>query len=180
MCVPNQERRIVKWSTHEAQGACAEAPPTPDPAPPRPRPRCCHRNPESDMAATSRKERLLKLPAAALPKSPSLAPGPAAPIRERPKKWLVYPQPPKSSRMSPSVLRWLQGLDLSFFPRNISRCWSGRALAAWRAHPPEQSSLLVCAAHPAVTQGLSWDCLARSTPSLVTRTRTSTLTHSPP
>ncbi|NP_001171394.1 spermatogenesis-associated protein 4 [Sus scrofa] len=82
------------------------------------------------MAATSRKERLLKLPAAALPKSPSLAPGPAAPIRERPKKWLVYPQPPKSSRMSPSVLRWLQGLDLSFFPRNISRDFSNGFLIA--------------------------------------------------
>ncbi|MBV99692.1 Spermatogenesis-associated protein 4, partial [Eschrichtius robustus] len=73
------------------------------------------------MAAAGLAGELLTLPAATVPKSPSLAPRPAAPMRGRPKKCLVYPHPPKSSRVSPSVLRWLQGLDLSFFPRNISR-----------------------------------------------------------
>lgn len=113
--------------------APAEAPPThgPRPAALRPRPHeapprrgCCHRNPESDMAAAGLGGRLLTLPAAALPKSPSLSLQAAAPIRGKPKKYLVYPHPPKSSRLSPSVLRWLQGLDLTFFPRNVNRCRS--------------------------------------------------------
>ncbi|KAJ8787660.1 hypothetical protein J1605_022818 [Eschrichtius robustus] len=116
---PTRSRRTPNWRTREAQGARAEAPP-----PPRPRPLRCHRNPESAMAAAGLAGELLTLPAATVPKSPSLAPRPAAPMRGRPKKCLVYPHPPKSSRVSPSVLRWLQGLDLSFFPRNISRCWS--------------------------------------------------------
>ncbi|XP_039073136.1 spermatogenesis-associated protein 4 isoform X2 [Hyaena hyaena] len=73
------------------------------------------------MAAAGLGGRLLTLPAAALPKSPSLSVQPAAPIRGKPKKCLVYPHPPKSSRLSPSVLRWLQGLDLTFFPRNVNR-----------------------------------------------------------
>ncbi|KAM7111056.1 spermatogenesis-associated protein 4 [Molossus nigricans] len=48
----------------------------------------------------------------------------------RPKKCLVYPHPPRSSRLSPSVLRWLQGLDLTFFPRNINRDFSNGFLIA--------------------------------------------------
>ncbi|XP_004389967.1 spermatogenesis-associated protein 4 [Trichechus manatus latirostris] len=62
--------------------------------------------------------------AAAVAKSSSLSPQLAAPIRGKSKKGLVYPHPPRRSRLSRSVLRWLQGLDLSFFPRNISRCSS--------------------------------------------------------
>uniref|UniRef100_A0A452VFN4 Spermatogenesis-associated protein 4 n=1 Tax=Ursus maritimus TaxID=29073 RepID=A0A452VFN4_URSMA len=62
-----------------------------------------------------------KIQIKALPTSPSFSPQPAAPIRGKPKKCLVYPHPPKSSRLSRSVLRWLQGLDLTFFPRNVSR-----------------------------------------------------------
>ncbi|XP_028337647.1 spermatogenesis-associated protein 4 isoform X2 [Physeter macrocephalus] len=80
------------------------------------------------MAAAGLGGELLALPT--VPKSPSLAPRPAAPMRGRPKKCLVYPHPPKSSRVSPSVLRWLQGLDLSFFPRNISRDFSNGFLIA--------------------------------------------------
>ncbi|ELK08808.1 Spermatogenesis-associated protein 4 [Pteropus alecto] len=73
------------------------------------------------MAAAGPEENCLTVPAAALPKSSSILPQPSAPVRGRPKKCLVYPHPPKSSRLSRSVLRWLQGLDLSFFPRNINR-----------------------------------------------------------
>uniref|UniRef100_A0A2K5IIF4 Spermatogenesis-associated protein 4 n=1 Tax=Colobus angolensis palliatus TaxID=336983 RepID=A0A2K5IIF4_COLAP len=74
------------------------------------------------MAAAGRGKGYWTLTAAALAKSPSLSPQLAAPIRGRPKKCLVYPPAPKNSRLSRSVLRWLQGLDLSFFPRNINRC----------------------------------------------------------
>ncbi|XP_006930608.1 spermatogenesis-associated protein 4 isoform X2 [Felis catus] len=82
------------------------------------------------MAAAGLGRRLLTLPAAALPKSPSLSLQAAAPIRGKPKKYLVYPHPPKSSRLSPSVLRWLQGLDLTFFPRNVNRDFSNGFLIA--------------------------------------------------
>lgn len=74
------------------------------------------------MAAAGQGEECVIVPAAVPAKSSSLLPQPAVPIRGKPKKGLVYPHPPRSSRLSPSVLRWLQGLDLSFFPRNISRC----------------------------------------------------------
>ncbi|MBZ3885148.1 Spermatogenesis-associated protein 4 [Sciurus carolinensis] len=73
------------------------------------------------MAAAGLEEKYLTMPAAALAKSLSLLPQPAAPHRGSPKKCLVYPHPPRSSRLSPSILRWLQGLNLSFFPRNILR-----------------------------------------------------------
>lgn len=76
------------------------------------------------MAAAGQAEESSPLPAAAPcnPASPSLPP--AVPARKKTKKCVVYPHPPRSSRLSRSVLRWLQGLDLSFFPRNIIRCWS--------------------------------------------------------
>ncbi|XP_029789898.1 spermatogenesis-associated protein 4 isoform X2 [Suricata suricatta] len=82
------------------------------------------------MTAAGPGGRLLTLPAAAPPKSASRSLQPAAPIRGKPKKCVVYPHPPKSSRLSPSVLRWLQGLDLTFFPRNVNRDFSNGFLIA--------------------------------------------------
>ncbi|MEJ1285123.1 spermatogenesis associated 4 [Cricetulus griseus] len=67
------------------------------------------------MAAAGQAEECSPLPAAAPFKA-------AVPVRKKPKKCLVYPHPPRCSRLSRSVLRWLQGLDLSFFPRNVTRC----------------------------------------------------------
>ncbi|CAI9171608.1 unnamed protein product [Rangifer tarandus platyrhynchus] len=82
------------------------------------------------MAAADPGEGLLTQPAAARCKSRSILPCQAAPNGGKPKKCLVYPHPPKSSRLSRSVLRWLQGLDLTFFPRNISRDFSNGFLIA--------------------------------------------------
>ncbi|XP_065803698.1 spermatogenesis-associated protein 4 [Muntiacus reevesi] len=82
------------------------------------------------MAAAGPGEGLLTQPAAARSKSRSILPSQAAPNGGKPRKCLVYPHPPKSSRLSPSVLRWLQGLDLTFFPRNISRDFSNGFLIA--------------------------------------------------
>ncbi|KAM6149606.1 spermatogenesis-associated protein 4 [Erethizon dorsatum] len=82
------------------------------------------------MAAAGQAEKCLAPPAAARSKSPALSPQPAAPIRGKPRKCVVYPHPPKNSRVSRSVLRWLQGLNLTFFPRNISRDFSNGFLVA--------------------------------------------------
>nr|XP_021525781.1 spermatogenesis-associated protein 4 [Aotus nancymaae] len=82
------------------------------------------------MAACGQGKGYLTPQAAVLAKSTSLSPQLAAPTRGRPKKCLVYPLTPKSSHLSPSVLRWLQGLDLSFFPRNINRGFSNGFLIA--------------------------------------------------
>ncbi|KAM5277857.1 spermatogenesis-associated protein 4 [Hipposideros larvatus] len=81
------------------------------------------------MAASRREEGFLTLPAAALPNS-SLPSQPSVPNRGEPKKCLVYPHPPKRSCLPPSILRWLQSLDLTFFPRNINRDFSNGFLIA--------------------------------------------------
>ncbi|XP_077000722.1 spermatogenesis-associated protein 4 [Tamandua tetradactyla] len=82
------------------------------------------------MAAAGLGRRLGTLRAAAPADSPFTSPPAAAPVRARPRQGLVYPQPPKSCRLCRSVLRWLQGLELSFFPRNISRDFSNGYLIA--------------------------------------------------
>ncbi|XP_052018676.1 spermatogenesis-associated protein 4 [Apodemus sylvaticus] len=81
------------------------------------------------MAAAGQAEECLPLPAAESSKT-TLPTPPAVPAGKKPKKCLVYPHPPRSSRLSRSVLRWLQGLDLSFFPRNVTRDFSNGYLVA--------------------------------------------------
>ncbi|XP_054421800.1 spermatogenesis-associated protein 4 [Pteronotus mesoamericanus] len=95
------------------------------------------------MAAAGRRKVTLMEPVAALPKPGPPPPQPSAPAPGRPKKCLVYPQPPKSSRLPPSVLRWLQGLDLTFFPRNVSRDFSNGFLIAeiFTIHYPQDLQL---------------------------------------
>ncbi|XP_050003273.1 spermatogenesis-associated protein 4 isoform X1 [Alexandromys fortis] len=82
------------------------------------------------MAAAGQADECSPLPAAAPSKPASPALPPAVPARKKIKKCLVYPHPPRSSRLSRTVLRWLQGLDLSFFPRNITRDFSNGYLVA--------------------------------------------------
>ncbi|XP_040587730.1 spermatogenesis-associated protein 4 [Mesocricetus auratus] len=82
------------------------------------------------MAAAGQTEECLLLPAAAPSKSASPSLPPAVPVRKKAKECLVYPHPPRCSRLSRSVLRWLQGLDLSFFPRNVTRDFSNGYLVA--------------------------------------------------
>ncbi|XP_007528338.1 spermatogenesis-associated protein 4 [Erinaceus europaeus] len=61
---------------------------------------------------------------------PSLSLQSAASICREPKTCVIYRHPPKSSHVSRTVLRWLQRLDLSFFPRNINRDFSNGFLVA--------------------------------------------------
>ncbi|XP_051025879.1 spermatogenesis-associated protein 4 [Acomys russatus] len=82
------------------------------------------------MAAAGPAEEPSSLPAAA-PSKPAPPSLPAAVTAGRkPKARLVYPHPPRNSRLSRSVLRWLQALDLSFFPRNVTRDFSNGYLVA--------------------------------------------------
>ncbi|XP_034376725.1 spermatogenesis-associated protein 4 [Arvicanthis niloticus] len=80
------------------------------------------------MAAAGQTEESLPQPAES--SKTTLPTPPAVPAGKKPKKCLVYPHPPRSSRLSRSVLRWLQGLDLSFFPRNVTRDFSNGYLVA--------------------------------------------------
>ncbi|XP_045142508.1 spermatogenesis-associated protein 4 [Echinops telfairi] len=82
------------------------------------------------MAAAGPTGRRWWPPAAASAEPSPLPPQPAAPARGKPRAGLVYPPPPKRCRLSRPVLRWLQSLDLTFFPRNISRDFSNGFLVA--------------------------------------------------
>ncbi|XP_036106060.1 spermatogenesis-associated protein 4 [Molossus molossus] len=82
------------------------------------------------MAAEGPRKAILRARAAAPPQAQSHSSQTSDAVPGRPKKCLVYPHPPRSSRLSPSVLRWLQGLDLTFFPRNINRDFSNGFLIA--------------------------------------------------
>ena len=123
------------------------------------------------MAAAGPRGGLLTQPAAARPKTRSVLPCQAAPNGQKPKKCLVYPHPPKSSRLSRSVLRWLQSLDLTFFPRNISRCWSrsGPRTPRGAEGPAKQAGI-----H---SGALSRDCPRTRLPTTHTHTHTLTCTH---
>nr|KAF6370679.1 spermatogenesis associated 4 [Myotis myotis] len=97
------------------------------------------------MAASRQKKAILQVPWAAQANLSPLSsqasevakanlPPPSSQASEaapgRPKKYLVYPHPPRRSRLSRSILRWLQSLDLTFFPRNINRDFSNGFLVA--------------------------------------------------
>ncbi|XP_006882333.1 PREDICTED: spermatogenesis-associated protein 4 [Elephantulus edwardii] len=82
------------------------------------------------MPATTLERQLIEPTASVVDKLPSLLPPPAAPIREKPKKGLLHLHYPRRSHLSRPILRWLQGLDLSFFPRNITRDFSNGYLIA--------------------------------------------------
>ncbi|XP_004640304.1 spermatogenesis-associated protein 4 [Octodon degus] len=82
------------------------------------------------MAAAGQAEECLAPPVAAWSKPSAASPKLAALTSRKLGKCVVYPPPPKNSRVSRSVLRWLQGLNLSFFPRNISRDFSNGFLIA--------------------------------------------------
>ncbi|XP_006970975.3 spermatogenesis-associated protein 4 [Peromyscus maniculatus bairdii] len=81
------------------------------------------------MAAAGQADECSSQPAAAPSKSSSPLPS-AVSVQKKPKKCMMYPHPPRSSRLSRTVLRWLQELDLSFFPRNITRDFSNGYLVA--------------------------------------------------
>nr|KAF6375420.1 spermatogenesis associated 4 [Pipistrellus kuhlii] len=84
------------------------------------------------------------MPQAAQAKLPHLSSSqPSQAGSGRPRKGLVYPHPPRRSRLSRSILRWLQSLDLTFFPRNISRDFSNGYLIAeiFAIHYPWDLSL---------------------------------------
>ncbi|XP_055969862.1 spermatogenesis-associated protein 4 [Sorex fumeus] len=67
--------------------------------------------------------------APALPLSRSVSPESSARVYVRPKH-VVYPHAPKNSRLSRCILRWLQSLNLSFFPKNVNRDFSNGYLVA--------------------------------------------------
>lgn len=75
------------------------------------------------MAAASRAETASALvPAAEAAVRPLSRPAsPEARVYAQP-RCVTYPHPPRKSRLSRCILRWLQSLDLSFFPRNVNRC----------------------------------------------------------
>ncbi|XP_003469171.1 spermatogenesis-associated protein 4 isoform X2 [Cavia porcellus] len=82
------------------------------------------------MAAAGQVKEYLEPPAAAPTESSALSAQPPARTHGKHNKCSGYPQIPKNSRLSRSVLRWLQGMNLSFFPRNISRDFSNGFLIA--------------------------------------------------
>ncbi|XP_014321220.2 spermatogenesis-associated protein 4 [Myotis lucifugus] len=82
------------------------------------------------MAASRQKKAILQVPWAAQANLPPLSSQASEAAPGRPKKYLVYPHPPRRSRLSRSILRWLQSLDLTFFPRNINRDFSNGFLVA--------------------------------------------------
>ncbi|KAG8504608.1 Spermatogenesis-associated protein 4, partial [Galemys pyrenaicus] len=128
---PSAER-AARGGGCRAQGAPVEAPPW-----------RCYGDAESGMAAAGQGGDDVIQPAAGVPTSLSLVSQHVASTRGKPKKFLVYPHPPKSSRLSRTVLRWLQSLDLSFFPRNINRDFSNGFLVAeiFTAYYPSEIKL---------------------------------------
>ncbi|XP_049628616.1 spermatogenesis-associated protein 4 [Suncus etruscus] len=86
------------------------------------------------MAAAGQTRSRWTPPAAAAEETPPpisrcVSPESSAPVPVKP-KCVTYPQPPKRSRLSRCILRWLQSLNLSFFPRNVNRDFSNGYLVA--------------------------------------------------